>query len=385
MDSKFFASVAMASVLVFGVLASANFAGAQGDDTWYVGDGVEQDMYVTYRIQEIDTNNGDPFEMTIYFQEQDAGGIWTAPTYVVANGAVHQGTLRLGSDLAALSGGSQVPDAMQEFIGAYGFSLQWLAGFTEQSNPKSLSAGSWGRIANIGGSEIKPLRTEETAVPAGVYDTTVVGWVKGIESRIWIQDGFPYPVKAETYVDITTGNQPIFFAFSLLDVGTGQPTPPEENIEAPQPPLQRDTGRGTYNIAISWEPATIEPDSTVTFVVDFTDAAGAPIERVNYDFTVTDSSGGVVYEKRSSNTGEGSSGLETVQFGDGGQVSVKVKINSASGQTTDPFIEEATFNLVVVPEFPVSAAIIAAVAVGSIVAMTRFRGSFSMFGGKNAL
>jgi hypothetical protein len=341
-------------------------------------------MYVTYRIQEIDTNNGDPFEMTIYFQEQDAGGIWTAPTYVVANGAVHQGTLRLGSDLAALSGGSQVPDAMQEFIGAYGFSLQWLAGFTEQSNPKSLSAGSWGRIANIGGSEIKPLRTEETAVPAGVYDTTVVGWVKGIESRIWIQDGFPYPVKAETYVDITTGNQPIFFAFSLLDVGTGQPTPPEENIEAPQPPLQRDTGRGTYNIAISWEPATIEPDSTVTFVVDFTDAAGAPIERVNYDFTVTDSSGGVVYEKRSSNTGEGSSGLETVQFGDGGQVSVKVKINSASGQTTDPFIEEATFNLVVVPEFPVSAAIIAAVAVGSIVAMTRFRGSFSMFGGKNA-
>jgi hypothetical protein len=40
---------------------------------------------------------------------------------------------------------------------------------------------------------------------------------------------------------------------------------------------------------------------------------------------------------------------------------------------------------VVVPEFPVSAAIIAAVAVGFIVAMTRFRGSFSMFGGKNAL
>lgn len=385
MDSKFFASAAIASVLVFGVLASANFASAQGDDTWYVGEGVEQDMYVTYRIQEIDTNNGDPFEMTIYFQEQDADGVWTAPTFVVAGGRVHEGTLRLGSDLAALGGGSQVPDDMQQFVGGYGRSIQWLESFTDQQNPKSLSAGSWGRIGNIGGSEVKPLRTEEVAAAGEIFQTTIIGWTKGIESKIWVADGFPYPVKAETYVDIVAANQPILFAFTLIDVGTGQPTPPEENIEAPQPPLERATGRGTYNIAIDWEPTTIDPNSTTTFAIGFTDNANRPIVRVSYDFTVTDAAGNVVYEKKNSFTGDSASGVETVQFGDGGPVSVRVKINSASGQTTDPFIEEATFDLVVVPEFPVSAAIIAAVAVGFIVAMTRFRGSLSVFGGRNAL
>ena len=71
MDSRFFAPLAIALMLVLGVLTVAGSAFAQSDNKWYVGEGAEQDMYVTYRIQEHDTNNGEPFELTIYFQEQD--------------------------------------------------------------------------------------------------------------------------------------------------------------------------------------------------------------------------------------------------------------------------------------------------------------------------
>jgi predicted secreted protein with PEFG-CTERM motif len=64
-----------------------------------------------------------------------------------------------------------------------------------------------------------------------------------------------------------------------------------------------------------------------------------------------------------------------------------VVIHSVSGVTTGAFTEEADFGVVVVPEFPVSAMIIAAIAVAAIIAVTRFKGINlgSMFGGRNAL
>ena len=157
MDQRFFASSAIALMLVFGVLSfAANAAHAQTDDRWYVGEGAEQDMYVKYRIQDFDTNNNEPFEMTIYFKEQDADGNWIAPTFVQYQGRVYSGTMKLGDNLASLSGGSDIPDNMRSFVGAYGRSLQWLEAFTAKSKPLSLSQPSWGKIAAIGGEEIKP-------------------------------------------------------------------------------------------------------------------------------------------------------------------------------------------------------------------------------------
>ncbi len=47
---------------------------AQKADLWYVGDGAKKDMYVTYRVQEQDTNAGRPFNMTIYFKDFNSTG-----------------------------------------------------------------------------------------------------------------------------------------------------------------------------------------------------------------------------------------------------------------------------------------------------------------------
>jgi hypothetical protein len=60
MSSRFTALALVASLLVFGTLSGvlSSIAFAQGDDLWYPGEGVKQDMYVKYRIQEYDTNNG---------------------------------------------------------------------------------------------------------------------------------------------------------------------------------------------------------------------------------------------------------------------------------------------------------------------------------------
>ena len=47
-----------------------NSAFAQGD-SWYVGKGAKPDAYYTYKIQNLDTNQGRPFLMTMYLKEFD--------------------------------------------------------------------------------------------------------------------------------------------------------------------------------------------------------------------------------------------------------------------------------------------------------------------------
>jgi hypothetical protein len=53
---------------------------------------------------------------------------------------------------------------------------------------------------------------------------------------------------------------------------------------------------------------------------------------------------------------------------------VTVTINDIGGQTTGQFVERADFGLAVVPEFPASAAIVAAAVIGLVIIMTRGRG-----------
>ena len=47
----------------------------------------------------------------------------------------------------------------------------------------------------------------------------------------------PFPVKAQTYADVTTGNPPIQYAYELKATGTGQPPIPKTQLEIPKPPL----------------------------------------------------------------------------------------------------------------------------------------------------
>jgi hypothetical protein len=69
---------------------------ANGDNTWYLGKGVKPNTYFTYKIQDHDTNEGQPFLMNIYFKEfNSTGKYWIAPVYVVDQGKVINGTFQL--------------------------------------------------------------------------------------------------------------------------------------------------------------------------------------------------------------------------------------------------------------------------------------------------
>ncbi len=323
-----------------------NNAFAQEDGRWYVGDGAKKDMYVTYKVQEHDTNAGRPFEMTIYFKEfNETGKYWIAPTFVVDQGRVYNGTLHLSDlDLTAL-GTSQIPAEMTKYRSGYASSLKWLSSFVSKPG-QSLTAQNWGKIASIGGSPIAPTGKASITTPAGTFDTTTILYHKGVDNTIWIMDGFPYPIKAQTFADTTTGNPPIQYAFELLATGQGQPAQPEGQEQIPVPPLEQRTERGTYIISLTWEPVKITPGNNTKFGMIFYDDKKNLVTGVGYNFAIVDGTGQLFFAKDNQLAPDGTA-IQNVAFQNPGPMTVKVLITTAGSGAVSNFVESGQFDIVV--------------------------------------
>jgi hypothetical protein len=132
--------------------------------------------------------------MTIYFKQfNSTGSYWVAPTNVVYQGKVYNGTLHLSDlDLTPL-GSSLIPPDMRDFVSGYKDSLAWLSAFVPKPG-LSLTAPYWGKIAAIGGSAVAPGGSAKVTVPAGTFDTTIITWHYGVDNNIYVNPNMPYPV-----------------------------------------------------------------------------------------------------------------------------------------------------------------------------------------------
>jgi hypothetical protein len=113
----------------------------------------------------------------------------------------------------------------------------------------------------------------------------------------------------------------------------------------------------------------------VSFGLELRDAQSFPLQNVAYDFTVKDANGQIIQEFRNQQAELGTATHE-VTFNSTGPKTVTVTINSVAGQRMGQIIQTTDFGVVVVPEFSVTTAIVAAAGViGLIVIMTRARGN----------
>jgi hypothetical protein len=321
-------------------------ASAQQNDMWYLGKGAKENTYYTYKIQDHDTNQGQPFTMTVFFKDfNETGKYWIAPVFVVDKGRVLNGTFHLSDlDLTAL-GSSVIPKEMSPYRSAYANTLQWLESFVPRPG-QSLSAVNWGKIGSIGGSPVNPGGAAKVTVPAGSYDTTVITYHKGVDNRIWVNSDLPYPVKAETYADVTTGNPPIQYVYDLQATGQGQPPAPESQIEIPKPPLEIQTARGTYILQLLWDPEVIVAGQPVEFGILFSDAAGGIVDRVRYGFKVTEPDGTVLEDLKNQRADDGT-GIQEYTFESDGPKDVEVTVDVVGGTPMGEFVESSKFGIVV--------------------------------------
>jgi len=238
-------SISLIGVLLAGYLliptAYAQYQSGGVDDpgTWYVGEGLKTGDYFSYDLCHVDYKDCSEFQIELWIEGTITAGTeekWLAQVVVYDGNKIVKGNMELGKIAPEPSGGSS---ELGVYRGAFKSSIVWLSAYAtknidvDDSGEKAFSAPSWGKIANIGGEQIIPTALESVTVPAGTYDTVLIQWkTGGAESKVWVVDDFPFPIKASTWAQVTEGFPPQEYRFSLLDYEQYVNTDPFVGIES---------------------------------------------------------------------------------------------------------------------------------------------------------
>lgn len=167
----------------------------------------------------------------------------------------------------------------------------------------------------------------------------------------------------------------IILACSLPFTFADSPLPPEP----PKHPLTKTTDDGAYTVTISWEPSDpIEAyphyNVTTTFLISIFDSNGIIPTNIDYSVSIKDIDSTSIKEWNSADTDQnGYSKPLDVQFRERGISHVIVCIPSESSSIRNSC---ADFAIIVVPEFPATAAILVLAATISLATVFRLKPIF---------
>jgi len=225
-------------ILVGGSVAPATFAdhiqagsgigaglgGVNNPGSWYPGENLKVGDYFKYKVCHDHYKDCTYFWLSMWVEKEVLGGPEDKLRFQILiedGNKVLKGQMDVGT-LAPEPMGGTYDNNISKYVSAYKNSITWLSSFatapTDQpgKGPKAFMKPSWGKIANIGGEQVAPIGMEPTTVPAGQFDTVLIGWKSGgITSHISVVDDFPFPVKASTWVQVTEGVPPQEYAFLL--------------------------------------------------------------------------------------------------------------------------------------------------------------------------
>jgi hypothetical protein len=217
-------SLAIGSLVFPSAFAQFQQGGVDYPGEWFAGEGLKQGDLFSYALCHIDYKECAEFEMDIWIKGDKQVGTeakWLAEVVVYDGNKLVKGEMELGKLAPEPTGGST---ELGVYRGAFKSSLVWLSAFATgydeggKEGPKAFSDKSWGKIGNIGGEQVVPTAVEDVTVPEGTFESVLITWkTGGYTSKVWIVDGFPFPVKAETWTHVSEGIPPPEYKFRLLD------------------------------------------------------------------------------------------------------------------------------------------------------------------------
>ena len=202
----------------------AGLAGVDHPGTWYPGENLKVGDYFKYKLCHESYKDCTDYWFSMWLEKEVFDGPeekFRFQVLVEDGNKVLKGHMDVGKIAPEAIGGT-VSDNVLQYVSVYKSSIIWLSSFATADidqpgkGPKAFTLPSWGKIANIGGEQIGAIGMETITLPAGEYDTVVIGWKSGgITSHIWVVDEFPFPVKASTWIQVTAGIPPQEYRFSL--------------------------------------------------------------------------------------------------------------------------------------------------------------------------
>jgi hypothetical protein len=213
-----------ASHLQAGSGIGAGLGGINNSGTWYLGENLKVGDHFKFKVCHASFKDCTEFWMSIWIEKEvfEGGEKKLRSQVVIEDGnKVLKGQMDMGTIVPEPIGGT-VSENIIPYSSVYKSSIAWLSSFATGDidqpgkGPKGFNEPSWGKIGNIGGEQVSPMGEETMTVPAGEYDTVVVGWKSGGRtSHIYVVDEFPFPIKASTWQQVTEGVPPPEYRFSL--------------------------------------------------------------------------------------------------------------------------------------------------------------------------
>ncbi|MEM4348993.1 MAG: hypothetical protein QW712_01035 [Candidatus Nitrosocaldus sp.] len=360
----------MAAALVAAALSISSLVDVHAQSTWYPGKGAELGTYFVYTIRDLEYESARELEVAIWLGSRDDQGNWIADVSVNDAGIVSNGKMVLSSI-------NMQPQSADPSVSKYRAIIQrtltWLGDFANSSDPKSLAPSAWGRLAITGGVPVGvgapvalQVTNEQITAANTTWNTTIVGFRYAKDSKIWVAENFPLPIKAEVYAFRTEEPIPVQYSFELKRFGRSD-KPIELTpgvVEIPKPPLEKFGSTGNVYVLLYWGPQTIMPGQDVQIAAQLYDAGKRPLrETERYTIEIFDGDKSILKQELSNNLQP-----VTVRFESEGvkKVVVSYIVPFRTGEGETRLIDRTEFNIVVVPEFPVAIMVILA----SIMAVT---------------
>jgi hypothetical protein len=232
-------SLAIGGLFVPQAFAQFQQGGVDYPGEWFAGEGLKQGDFFSYKMCHVDYKECAEFEMDMWIKGDKKVGTedkWLAEVVVYDGAKLVKGEMELGKLAPEPTGGSS---ELGVYRGAFKSSIVWLSAFATgydeggKEGPKKFSDKSWGKIGNIGGEQVIPTAVETITVKAGTYETVLITWkTGGATSKVWIKDGFPFPVKADTKTHVSEGIPPPEYKFELLEYRENVQTSPFADIKS---------------------------------------------------------------------------------------------------------------------------------------------------------
>ena len=193
------------------------------DSTWYLGEGLEKDDFISYNLCHWNHDDCNEFQIDMWIDGSMTLGTeprWTAQVTVTDGENQMQESIELGKESAEPFGRN---DGIKQYRDVFGSSVAWLASSTSETSPGNLASEEFIEHDKWNPTGIVPqtfsvLDSQKVTVPAGTFDATVLQSDITPQNKIWIADGIPFPVKAKVYLDrVCDSGCPLEYRFELLN------------------------------------------------------------------------------------------------------------------------------------------------------------------------
>lgn len=280
--------------------------------TWWLGEGLQEGDYFSYRVCHVSYKECQFFDIEFWINSTIQTGSeekWLADVVVYDGNKIRTGQMELGKITVETTGSDP---AISPYSAALKSSVFWLSAFATSydgsGGPKAFNAPSWGKIANIGGQQVRPISVESVQTPAGTFEDSIrIGWrTGGADSNVWIIDEFPFPVKASTWVHVSSGIPPQEYSFTLFDYKQNLDVSPfkdvistvdtEKELGCPNldnldfTSIKRSTKNSHYGLEILYKPEEPKQGCDIEWLIKFKNKYNAVefLNQVQFDIALLD-------------------------------------------------------------------------------------------------